>query len=397
MKHILYALLAAFLFSNAFAQEHSAQPVTDLEKIVELFLVNSTEDALIQLNEKEDDIVDFVRGSNDAAAYMLLGRAYFYAEQDQKAIEEFKSALGLDPSLADAYYFIGLIQRYARDLEGAKGSFLKAIEANNRDKSNFVELGRTLEMMNDMASAIDAYQNALALNKSDFASNSSLATIYAKDGNIDYAERHYLAALEAKPTDVDSHYNLGQLYQIAKRHEAAISQFERVLELKPDDWSAITKLVQENEAVKNYAKRDRAIELIYDVWRSDAGEALRERGFYIRDQIDVENGKLFALEYFELNGDRPRKYVFNLQDSESGEVVFTVSLGSYGAINRFARATGNISADARRYHLDGYGSDGSHYTFAFFDELPSYAVVKELTLKALSGELRALSSSMIKE
>lgn len=385
------------MLCESIAQEFLETSGNQLEQIVELFLESSTEDARNQLEANESDLIAFARDSNDARMNLLLARAYFYAEMDQKAIDEFNVALERDPSLSDAYFFIGLIKRYARDLEGAQASFSSAIEINNREKKYFVELARTLEMNDDVTSAKGAYQDALALDENDFDSNFNLATLYAIEGNENDAEFHYLAAIEQNPTDLDSHYNLGQLYQTAKRHDAAVLQFEKVIELKPDEWRAIAKLVQESEALNDDPRRDSAIEKIYSVWRSNADVDLTNQGFYIRDQIDVENGKLFALEYFELEGDRPRKYVFNLQNPQTGDFVFSVSLGSYSSTNDFARANGDIAADGRLYHLDGYSPNGSHYSYAFFNTLPSYALVKELTLKALAGELKATSSTIIRE
>lgn len=397
MKHILYFVLTVFMLSESTAQDLSETPGSQLEQIVELFLKSSTEDARNQLEASESDLVAFTRVSGDAGMNLLLARAYFYAEMDQKAIDQFNEALERDPSLSDAHFFLGLINRYARDLEGAVASFSSAIEINNREKKYFIELARTLAMNNEVTSAISAYQNALALGEADFDSNFNLARLYAIAGNANDAEFHFLAAIEQSPSDIDSHYNLGQLYQANKRHEAAILRFEKVIELKPNEWRAIAKIVQESEALNDHARRDSAIESIYRVWRSNADIDLTNQGFYIRDQIDVEGGKLFALEYFELEGERPRKFVFNLQDPQTGDFVFSVSLGSYASTNEFARATGEVAAGGRIYHLDGYAPNGNHYTYAFFNTLPSYSLVKELALKALAGELKASSSTTVRD
>ena len=178
-------------------------------------------------------------------------------------------------------------------------------------------------------------------------------SIYASEDDTDSAEKHLLAAIKQKPDDVDSHYNLGQLYQDTKQYRFAIKRFETVVELAPNDWRAISKLVQVNEAASDYAARDAAIERIYEVWRSNVNEDLSKQGFYIREQRKTENGKVFALEYFELKGERARKFVFKLQDEQTGELKFDVSLGSYDHTTNISRELGEIGADERIYHLDG--------------------------------------------
>lgn len=395
MKHIFLLLLTLLVSSHSFADELTSRPNEQLQNIIDLFQGDSRDDALSQLELRESDLVAFIRQSKDAGSYMLLGRTYFYAEMDSKAIETFKSALQLDPSLSKAHYFVGLIHRYADDLDGAEVSFRHAIAINSNDENYFVELGRTLARKGDLPSASTAYKKALALNKEIFDANFNLATIYANEGDVDSAEKYFLAAIEQEPNDQDSHYNLGQLYQNTNQHNLAIKRFGKVVELYPNDWRALAKLVQENEAVNEYAARDFAIETIYEVWRTNVDEELREQKFYIREQSEIENGKLFVLEYFELKGERARKFVFKLQDEQTKELKFEVSLGSYDSTTEYSRAAGTIRANERIYHLDGYAPNGTHYTYAFFDSMPTYEVVKEIALMVLAGEYKFISRTIL--
>jgi hypothetical protein len=61
-------------------------------------------------------------------------------------------------------------------------------------------------------------------------------------------------------------------------------------------------------------------------------------------------------------------------------------------MTQLARALGNIAADGRLYHLDGYAPDGSHSTYGFFESLPDYEIVREMALEVFSGQLRPVSS-----
>jgi len=383
-----------FAINNAFANETNRKPSKQLEKIINLLQSDSRDEALNQLQLQESELVSSVHESKDSETYMLLGNVYFFAEMDSKAIETFKSALQFDPSLSDAHFFIGRIHGYANNLEDAEKSFQNAMSLNSNEEKYFIELGLNFEKKGDKTSASSAYQTALALNGKSYLANSSLATIYATEGDVDNAKRHYLTAIEQKPDDIINHYNLGQLYQNAKQHELAIEQFKKVVKLNPNEWQAIQKLVQENEALNNFSARDSAIESIYEIWRKNENEELREQKFYIREQSELRNGKLFVLEYFELNGDRARKYVFKLQDEQTGDILFDVSLGSYDSTTAISRALGEIEVDERVYHLDGYAPNGTHYTYAFFNTIPTYEMVKEMALKKLAGENKSISSTI---
>lgn len=396
IKYLFPLLIILFTASHAFAEETANDSNKQLQEIINLFESDQRDNALSQLELQKIDLVASVRGSQDPEQHMLLGRAFFYAEMDTEARELLNSALILDPSLSEAHFFLGVIYRYADDIDGAVRSFRNAIEINNEEEKYFVELGRTLEVQGDETSASTAYQNALALNKNNFDANFNLATIYSSAGNYDNAEQLYLLATQQKPGDIDTHYNLGQLYQTTKQHKLAIEKFGKVVDLNPNDWRAIAKLVQENEAIDNYTARDAAIENIYEVWRTKKSEELIEQKFYIREQREIEEGKVFVLEYFELEGTRPRKYVFKLRDKQTGDIKFDISLGSYEATTEFARSQGSIGKDERYYHVDGYAPNGSHYTYAFFNSMPPYAVVKEIALKALVGEYEVISSTTFK-
>jgi len=395
MKQLISFLLILLMSSHVHANEPTTNISAQLEHIIELLQGDSRESALDKLKLHEKDYTTTLRETKDIDAYMLLGRAFFYAEMDAKATETFNTALQLDPSLSDAYFFIGRIQGLANDLDSAEASFRNAITIDNNVEQYFLDLGQTLSMKDDRTAAAIAYQNVLALNEESVEANFYLGNFFADEGDTTKAEKYYLASIEHDPNEIDSHYNLGQLYQNTKQHKLAIKHFEKVIELIPNDWQAIQKLVQENEAIKNYAARDAAIGAIYEVWRTNKSEELRQQKFYIREQTELENGKLYALEYFELVGERARKFVFTLHDEETEESKFEVSLGSYDATTNYARSKGSIGPEERRYHLDGYAPNGTHYTYAFFDSIPPYEAVKEIALKKFAGEDKSISSTLI--
>lgn len=392
MKHLL-------LFVLLFSEYSLADPLSEndekrLQEIVELFKSDSDEEAIRQLRLHENTLLEAISDSKDAGASMLLGRAYFYAEMDSKANSALNAALQYDPSLSDAHFFIGLIHMYSGDLEEAEQSFRDAIALNSGNDNYFVELGRIFERKNDSKSATIEYENALSIDRMNFRANFNLANIYANDGSIQKAEEHYLAALKKEPDDPDSNYNLGQLYQNTNEHQLAIKYFSIVVDLDATEWRAIAKIVQENEVLGKLEAKDIAIREMYDLWRRAEVGDLQDQGFFIREQREIDGGKLFVLEYFELKGERARKFIFKLQDVVTGDSKFEVSLGSYDVTTQISRELGEIGADERVYHLDGYGPDGSHYTFAFFHSVPDYEVVREMALKVLSGELEAISSTV---
>ena len=379
----------------SFADSTESSPHQQLQKIIDLFKDDLPQEAIAQLQQGEDEWIPDIRAAEDAQGFMLLGRAYFYAEMDAEAFEAFEAALLLDRSLSRAHFFVGLLQKYAGDLGSAEQSFRNAIDLNEQDEDSFIELGRTLQAKGDLSGASAAYENALLLDRSSVEISLELAIVYAQLGDTANAERYFLTAIAQNPDHIDANYNLGQLYQSTQQHRLAIERFQHVIKLTPNDWRAISKLVQENEALGDIPARDMAIEKIYAVWRSNLSDDFIEQGFYIREQTQVEQGKLFVLEYLELKGERPRKYVFSLVDEQTGEVKFDVSLGSYETTNDAAKSMGTIGPDERLFHIDGYAPNGNHYTYGFFDSMPSYESTREIALNAFEGKQGIVSQTVI--
>ena len=213
MKHLTLLFLTALIMSQSIADETATRPNERLQVIIDLFLDDLPAQGLALLESDESQIVEEIEETKNAEVYILLGRAYFYAEQDIKSIDAFEAALRIDPEQSDAHFFIGLIQRFSDDLDSAERSFQNAITINSVDQKYFMELARTLEMKGDLTSAAKTYKNVLVLDADNFDANFNLATIHANDGDTETAEIYYLKATEIEPLDADSHYNLGQLYQ----------------------------------------------------------------------------------------------------------------------------------------------------------------------------------------
>lgn len=394
MKKILLILIIVSGFSNALASTMSDGD--KLLEIVSLFKTGPSHEAIKQLKEHETKIIEAVAKSKDGESYLLLGRAYFYAEMDSKAEKALRTALTYNDTLSDAHFFIGLINMYSGNVADAEVSFKNAIKLDGTNASYFVELGRIQEKSNKSDFAFDAYKKALDIDDLNYTANFNIANIYFGKGENEKAELHYLAALKKRPDNINLNSNLGQLYQNTNQHVKARVYFSKVVKIDPNAWRAAAKLVQVNQAIGDIPERDKAIENIYSLWREGNIDELVKQGFYIRELSTIDSGKLFVLEYFELNGEYARKYVFKIQDPVSGDIKFDISLGSYDSTTQVSRELGEIGPNDRMYHLDGYAPNGSHYTYAMFDSLPNYDDIRELVFKVLHGKRNAISGMELK-
>lgn len=387
-----FLVLLFFISSFSYASPSIEDSDQQLNKILDLFISGSKDQAIQLLKSNEEALLKNLIDSSNADSYLLLGRIYFYAEMDVKAENVLNTALSYNKTLPKAHYFIGLINMYANKLLMAETSFEKAIGLDDSNERFFIELGRINERLEKLESAMLNYKKALSLNQLNYTANFNLANLYVGKNDNDKAEKHYKLALKTKPDNLLLNYNLGQLYQTNKSHELALKYFSKVIELDSTNWRAVAKVIQENQALGKISERNHSIKYIYKLWSENKTNELVKQGFFIREQTSIKEGKLFALEYFKLAGDRARKFIFKIQDPATGHNIIEISLGSYDGTTQISRETGGIGADERIYHLDGYLPNGSHYTYAFFNKQPSYDDIKQMVLNVLNGKHKSISS-----
>ncbi|MCH6551342.1 MAG: hypothetical protein IH804_04925, partial [Planctomycetes bacterium] len=81
-----------------------------------------------------------------------------------------------------------------------------------------------------------------------------------------------------------------------------------------------------------------------------------------------------------LAGEYGKLYLFCLVHGGCERKVFSV--GSYDYLTEFARQSGEIGPEARRYHLDLFDPE-KHTTLEFRTEVPRYEEMREMALNLL--------------
>lgn len=129
-----------------------------------------------------------------------LGNAYYNQGQFNKAIQEYLTALRLNPDHAKAHHNLGVAYYN-------QGQFNEAIQE---------------------------YLIALRLNPYDTVAHNNLGNVYYSQGHLNKAIQEYITALKLNPDYVEAHYNLGVAYMEKGLEHMAKEEFEIVLKLRPD-------------------------------------------------------------------------------------------------------------------------------------------------------------------
>ena len=193
----------------------------DLDGIINLYNTGEFEKAL----EKATNLIK--SSEQPLILHNVCGAANAALKRYDAAIENYKSAIDLNPNYADAFNNMGIAQQENNDLDGAISSYNKAIEI----KPNFAE----------------AFNN--------------LGNLYRIIGNYDEAHRCGQKAIHLKPDYPEAYNNLGNTFFDLSKNDDAVSAYKKALQLNPAYPEAYInlgnvsqKLTDFDEAISLYRK-----------------------------------------------------------------------------------------------------------------------------------------------
>src|SRR5438445_1624767 len=152
-----------------------------------------------------------------------LGESYFMSGKTEKAIDEFKSLIALDPS-ARSYAFMGLSYRHLGRFDEAKKYFQEGLKLDPRNGSCLFNMG----------------------------------FIEERQGNHVAAERFFQQALKSNPDDSEALLEMANLRIAGKKFEEAAVLLRRYVKVSRDPASGYYKLamVERNLHQTEAAQRD---------------------------------------------------------------------------------------------------------------------------------------------
>lgn len=211
--------------------------------------------------------------------------------------------------------------------------------------------------------------------------------------SIPYLEK----ALNDYPESSNILWNLGLASAAAGQHAKALTYWKRYRKVRFEDWRVVPKLIQTYQTLGRIKQRDEAIATLFRLREKTRDPKLKELPLFCREQFKVNGQLIMAYQFFEPSGEWMQFYRFLAIDSK-GHKEFFVSLGSYESTTQISRELGEIKANERLYHFDGYYPGGLHKTFGFLkgETTPSYDAIRPAILEILEGKIEPSSSSQSK-
>ena len=167
----------------------------------------------------------FQADPNSYRLHQLMGDLHAAKGNDGKAIEEYRLAVRLKPSLPNLHYSLGHLLWKDLRVGEARQELEAELALNPRDAGALIDLGNTYLLEHQPDKALPYLSRALAANPQNPGIHRDLGTAYSELGDYAKAEVEFKIAVSAD-RDGSVHYKLAKVYQALGQKEMAAREFE---------------------------------------------------------------------------------------------------------------------------------------------------------------------------
>jgi predicted O-linked N-acetylglucosamine transferase (SPINDLY family) len=216
----------------------------------------------------------------------------------------YRQLLAAQPTHADAFHMLGVLEHQTARHSQAAQSISKAISINAHVAAYHTNLGSVYAVLGNLDSATEAFKHAIALDPRSPEAHSNLGNVLRRKGNLPAAIDAYRAAIFLRPTYPDALFNLAAALHESGKIDDAIQNYQHAIKLRPNYPAALNNvgnaLRERGKFVQAAAAYRQALTL-----KPDYAEALSNLGSVLNDlgQTDAAVDTLRAA--LSLNPDSP--------------------------------------------------------------------------------------------
>jgi tetratricopeptide (TPR) repeat protein len=220
---------------------------------------------------------------NNVDDHLLLGRLYRLNNDLQKAENELKTAVKLDPASEEAVTTLAILYTDEGDTAHAL-QVLSAVPDAARSAKLYAALGGTYEQRKEYKNAIDAFRHAIMLDRDNLDSIRGLAENLLNDGQTDAALEQYKVIADANPEDAQTYLRMAEIYRRQGRFDLALETLKKAEGLVPESVEVPYEMAAVYQAQGRY---DEAVKLLQDLVQKT------ERAEGSSSQSDRNNRSIF--------------------------------------------------------------------------------------------------------
>ena len=177
---------------------------------------------------------------NSYRVHQLVGDLEAAKGNDGKAIDEYRAAVAMKPSVPNLHYSLGHLLWKDLKTDEARKELEAELEINSRHAGALHDLGDTYLLEHRPEKAFAYLTRALAADPEDLDIHRDLGTAYAELHDYGKAETEFKAAM-AGDHDGSVHYKLARVYQAKGQKESAAREFEISTSMNRESHSKLEK------------------------------------------------------------------------------------------------------------------------------------------------------------
>jgi tetratricopeptide (TPR) repeat protein len=223
------------LGADYFEDKDYAAAITELRQLDHsvqrervLYMLEESSRRMGHLDEAKVAFHELIANYPDSAwTHYLLGNAYEDQQELDKAVEEYKQALGKDPSIPNAQFIIGYLYWRQSDTENAREWLEKEAAKNCHGLANYY-LGEISRTEKDLPKAESLYRRSLACDGSNSNAHLRLGMLLEEEKRYEEAAAQLKEATRLAPDVSSGHYHLASVYRSLGRKTEAQIEFDKV-------------------------------------------------------------------------------------------------------------------------------------------------------------------------
>jgi tetratricopeptide (TPR) repeat protein len=166
-----------------------------------------------------------------AAAYHILGMAYYQRGRPVDAMTHFKKGLSFDPNLPWIHYHLGSVYSDQGQFDEAIAHLREAIRLEPDLAKAHISLGVVYHNKGMLDKAVKHYHLALGIDPGDWEAHFNLGILFRRRGMLDEAIGEYRKALSANPQLAEAHNNLAVVYYLNGDRDMALKHCKKAIQL----------------------------------------------------------------------------------------------------------------------------------------------------------------------
>ena len=165
----------------------------------------------------------------EAFIHYELGMDYFGIGEQNKAVDEWRRAVELDPD-SEAHHMLGYDHFLKGEYEAAEKEWVYMLSKNNNNPTALNNLGNLYKARGQEEKAMEYYSKALEINPELPMAYYNIGTIKSDKGDLESAKENFLKALKLDPQMPIAMHQMGETLLREGKIEEAKNYFKKLAE-----------------------------------------------------------------------------------------------------------------------------------------------------------------------